>query len=473
MAKMGYQEAANIRKTGLSNLIANRLVEGEGIGSSFTKSISERTKANVIGLKQKVDYLNIAKKMFGGSNLAPALLGRLTGRNADSIRFFAGKGTAKPVGDKATKIQGANQMEQVEAMQETLDNIYGFLKDSNDEYEQKKTEEEGKLEEKEMERKRRHDDLLKLLGYKPETPTATKVTEPNEDDGSFLSKFLRMLGITSDTWKTLKVALGVLAGPVGGLMAMAGFYAALWWLVNRTAENMTNFAAITPNQAAEMLQRNDPREMEKYGGREALEKIVKEVPSQAKDLMEQFDKETDPIKKEELLKQINKLGGEEQVRQIVKEGEVTQSTTPTSSLPEKVPPRPDTTGGKNAGRAKSWDNKFAKYYNEDGTLKNEFKLNKPQPAAEENKPTSATPVPTTETAAPVAETPASAPVAQKTSENLDLQLPKPVVDSAKQVINSTTVNSQDTSQVAILPMPSVRNQEPTFQDMILYSTRVV
>lgn len=470
---MGYQEAANIRKTKLSDMIAQRLVEGEGIGSSFTKSIGERTKANVAGLKQKVDYLNIAKKLTGGSNLAPALLGRLTGRNADSVRFFAGKGTAKPVGDKATKIQGAGQIEQVEAMQETLDNIYGFLKDSNDEYEQKKTEEEGKLEEKEMERKRRHDDLLKLLGYKPETPTATKVTEPNEDDGSFLSKFLRMLGITSDTWKTLKVALGVLAGPVGGLMAMAGFYAALWWLVNRTAENMTNFATITPNQAAEMLQRNDPREMERYGGREALEKIVKEVPSQAKDLMEQFDKETDPIKKEELLKQINKLGGEEQVRQIVKEGEVTQSTAPTSSLPEKVPPRPDTTGGKNAGRAKSWDNKFAKYYNEDGTLKDEFKLKKPQPVVEENKSSNAPPPAPTETAMPLNESPPSAAVAEKTFENLDLQIPKPVVDAIEQVVNNTTVNSQDTSQVAILPMPSVRNQEPTFQDMILYSTRVV
>jgi len=132
MASMGYQEAANIRKKKLSDTIAGRLAEGEGIGSSFTKSISERTKANMTGFKQKVDYLNIAKKLTGGSNLAPALLGRLTGRNNDSIRFFSGKGSAKPVSDKATKIEGGGS-EQVEAMQQTLDDIYGFLKDTREE----------------------------------------------------------------------------------------------------------------------------------------------------------------------------------------------------------------------------------------------------------------------------------------------------------------------------------------------------
>jgi hypothetical protein len=191
MASMGYQEAANIRKRKLSDTIAGRLAGGEGIASSFTKSISERTKANMTGFKQKVDYLNIAKKLTGGSNLAPALLGRLTGRNSDSIRFFSGKGSAKPVSDKATKIEGGGS-EQVEAMQETLDEIYGFLKDTREENEQKKVEAEGKKEEIELEKKRKHDELMKLLGVDTNVPTATKVT-PEEKDTTPFDKLLAML----------------------------------------------------------------------------------------------------------------------------------------------------------------------------------------------------------------------------------------------------------------------------------------
>jgi len=465
MAKMGYQEAANIRKTGLSNLIANRLVEGEGIGSSFTKSISERTKANVAGLKQKVDYLNIAKKMFGGSNLAPALLGRLTGRNADSIRFFAGKGSAKPVSDKATKIEGSQQLEQTEAIYETLDNIYGFLKDSNDEAQSKMTEEQGKLEEKEMERKRRHDELLKLLGYKPETPTATKVVK---EEKSFLDNLLDFF----DTANLKKLAT-MLATRAPILSYLLGLYLASNFLKET---GYGDRMALNEGKIAEKAFKEKLTDFSKLPLKQDEAKAILEQPE-------------GPARERD----IASFGGIDRIKAIaegkpdpggVAPKQKTYAEQQYEVAPPTVTPKAEfkIRNKTKEAAAIEWDKRYGKLYNEDGTKKSLQqlqdsgvlpKVKQPEVPAEENKPTSATPVPTTETAAPVAETPASAPVAQKTSENLDLQLPKPVVDSAKQVINSTTVNSQDTSQVAILPMPSVRNQEPTFQDMILYSTRVV
>lgn len=88
---MDYDRAKGIRKTGLSNLIVDNLLEGQGIGSSFGSAISDRTKATFTGIKEKFDPLNIAKKLTGGSNLAPALLGRLTGRKQSTIEHFAGR----------------------------------------------------------------------------------------------------------------------------------------------------------------------------------------------------------------------------------------------------------------------------------------------------------------------------------------------------------------------------------------------
>ena len=92
---MEYGKAEGIRKKGLAGLITNNLVEGQGIGSSFGSAISDRTKATFTGIQEKFDPLNIAKTLTGGSKLAPALLGRLTGRKQSTIEHFAGKKSSK------------------------------------------------------------------------------------------------------------------------------------------------------------------------------------------------------------------------------------------------------------------------------------------------------------------------------------------------------------------------------------------
>lgn len=467
---MGYQEAANIRKNRLSDMIAQRLVEGEGIGSSFTKSLSERTKANITGLKQKVDYLNIGKKVFGGSNLAPALLGRLTGRSADSIRFFAGKGSAKPVGDKSTKIEGAGQLEQTDAIYETLNNIYGFLKDSNDEFEQKKVEEEGKLEEKEFERKKRHEELLKLLGYTPEKPTATKVNQPEEEKG-LLSKIL--------FWFKSPVGMWLL-----GLGGMAALFGSLYFGLKMLAEVTPNMKALSPQEAQNILENASENDIKAFGGRAYLEDVIKNGRQKAIDALEMPEGTEEEQKKK--AKVIRELGGFKKVLNIAEDATEYEIPTKTSSadpkrsldtpdMPERVTPKAQFKVRNKTKTASEqiWDQRFGPYYNEDGTRKtNEQEGKRIQ---EEAKATSASLKRelSPQTAIPVVETPTTGVVAQKTYENLDLQLPQPTVEAKQSVINNTTINSQDTSQVAIIPMPSVRNQEPTYQDMILYSTRVV
>lgn len=444
---MGYQEAANIRKKKLSDTIAGRLAEGEGITSSFTKSISERTKANMTGFKQKVDYLNIAKKLTGGSNLAPALLGRLTGRNNDSIRFFSGKGSAKPVSDKATKIEGGGS-EQVEAMQQTLDDIYGFLKDTREENEQKKAEEEGKKEEIELEKKRKHDELMKLLGVDPKTPTATKITEtPQEEPKSFLDMLMDALG-NPKFWTSL--------------VTRVPFLLFLWglWEAKEHLDSIEFGDKLAKNESkiAEKAFREKQTDFSKFELTQDNAKAILEQP-------EGKAKERD----------ISSFGGIERIKAIadgkpdpggVAPKQKTYEENRQEVLPATVEPRPVGDSGKIKAKQADWDRKNSKDYNTDGTKKKITPVESKDTGNKQVTPEVKTPN------SPIPSEPTSAKVSTVTTESQDLQIPKPVVDAVKSV-NNTVVNSQSTSQVATLPIPSVRNQEPTYQEMILYSTKIV
>jgi hypothetical protein len=74
--------------------------------------------------------------------------------------------------------------------------------------------------------------------------------------------------------------------------------------------------------------------------------------------------------------------------------------------------------------------------------------------------------------APVLDPPASNVLNEKTKEMNDANLPKPVMAPKPETINTTNVMA-DKKIAPTGPLPSVRNQEPTFANMILYSTRVV
>lgn len=151
---MDYGKAEGIRKKGLAGLITDNLVEGQGIGSSFGSAISDRTKATFTGIQEKFDPLNIAKKLTGGSNLAPALLGRLTGRKQSTIEHFASKKGKSSRGGLGSVLKNGYAPEG-EGMTETLGMIYEELRLADEErknlYKARKKEEKN-AEEREIER---------------------------------------------------------------------------------------------------------------------------------------------------------------------------------------------------------------------------------------------------------------------------------------------------------------------------------
>ena len=71
-------------------------------------------------------------------------------------------------------------------------------------------------------------------------------------------------------------------------------------------------------------------------------------------------------------------------------------------------------------------------------------------------------------------TPTSAQLNEKINENLDLMMTHPSSDPAPApTVNNTNVSNNSKPQQAMGKIPSIRNTEKTFSDMILYSTRVV
>ena len=88
---MNYYDAARIRKKGFANLMTDKLASGQGVVSSFRGALSDRSKAKSLAMKEKFDPMNIAKFLTGGSNLATAIVGRLTGRSKEDIGYFTGK----------------------------------------------------------------------------------------------------------------------------------------------------------------------------------------------------------------------------------------------------------------------------------------------------------------------------------------------------------------------------------------------
>lgn len=141
---MDYQKAKDIRGKSLSSLITDKIVRGEGVMAAVNKALSEKSKARATGFKEAFDPLNIVKKLTFGSRIAPAILGRLTGRSPEAIRYFSRDPKKKQVssGISSQDLQGATQ---------TLGSIYALMV---------KIEEEKKLAEDRLARKQREEQDL-------------------------------------------------------------------------------------------------------------------------------------------------------------------------------------------------------------------------------------------------------------------------------------------------------------------------
>jgi hypothetical protein len=177
---MDYGKAEGIRKKGLAGLITDNLVEGQGIGSSFGSAISDRTKATFTGIQEKFDPLNIAKKLTGGSNLVPALFGRLTGRKQSSIEYFAKP--KRKVSSKGVNFETGGALDN-DSFTETLGLIYEELKLAEEDRkiinQSKKTEEQNR----EKEEDRRNKAIVEALTArrKPEETPKEKAKKKKKE----------------------------------------------------------------------------------------------------------------------------------------------------------------------------------------------------------------------------------------------------------------------------------------------------
>jgi hypothetical protein len=429
MAKMGYAEAKRIRGESLSNRIASKLVGGESFGSSIGKSISEGTKARMTGLKEKVNPMNIAKFMFGGSPLAAAVAGRMTGASKENMKYFTGK---QGKIDTATKIKPISEDE---GIAELLNEIYLLLEDSRRARLRDVPSEEDIME-RERKAEARHKALLdaingKLKGGKQ--VTATKVEDEEKED-SLMDNVLGALGLKELGRMALK-GLGSLAtfamGPIGAPLLAAAAIGAFGYFIYKAIKADPSYEAEQEAKGIEQAQR-----VGGLAGVKDEEDRIKKLPEYERTMAEIKNAEQTYWKDMDGNPQ---FGTDEQLKGYAKRG------------PEA---------------AKAVEDYKAQRDNIQKVLKGET-------PSEVQAPTPAPAAMPTPAAQPVEVTPTSAPLSSVTKENLEMNLPMNEMASTGEVINNTNINTQNESTQPVTDIPSVRNLEETFQRMIFYSTRVV
>lgn len=156
---MDYGRAQSIKKQGLSSLIVDNLLEGQGITSSFGSAISDKTKATFTNIQRSFDPLNLAKKLTGGSRLAPALLGRLTGRKQSTIEHFAGR--SKPSA-KGVNFETGGALDNTQ-ITDVLGLIYRELQRAEEDRKLELDLNQNKLEEQDQEEQSRNDALIRAI----------------------------------------------------------------------------------------------------------------------------------------------------------------------------------------------------------------------------------------------------------------------------------------------------------------------
>jgi hypothetical protein len=486
---MDYRVASNIRGKSLSSLITDRITSGGSVGSSIKSAISDKLKAKGTGIKEKFDPMNIARAMTGGGKLAPAILGKITGRSQSDINYFAGN--KKKSSYKKMPSTGQTPGEGLGGSAiEVLNKMLSFMQKNREDDLTRKQTSMAFEEEKQSEEQRRHDQFLKVLkDYTSLSGGTTTIVKKEEGDG-FLSGLMdtikSMIKTAVDSvlsvvdglikgfeksleWlgdlKTLMSFLGgnslklllslgrFLISPFGGalIIALAGSGAIVWLadqLKDYLRENVVNMNALSPEKAAELLQTPGAyREIEKAGGREALMKIAKEGHLEAQKILDTQD-----------IKKINDAGGRPFLEQVVARGAV---TVPESAANQDLSQfekqlalkRPKGSGLAVKNQQADWDAKYGKIYDPETGMRldllNAKNVTTATPLPEGVKPSTAgggrgNINPGMPTSTPIPSTPPSSGVVDRTQENNNLNMQTPV-SSGGSSSPSVSVNSSSTS----------------------------
>jgi hypothetical protein len=469
--KLNYQQAKRLREQSLTSVFSDQLIMGEGYGSAIGKTISLKTKAKIAGIKQKFDPLNIAKILTGGSRLGPAILGKMLGRSRRDIEFFAGR--ARPVTSRQKRIGALpGSGEDTTGMSVVLDDILTFLRKSHEDDMILREKENNLREGEKHEDERRHKKLIKALEKVGLGGTASKVKSgPGFFDG-ILDSIKKMIQDMID--KALQAFEWV-----KDLKPFSKFL----------GSRLLNFL-LSPGMLA--LSSVAIGALIAMGAKEIVEAVGQSQIDTAKDLLER-NKNRESLSEDEKIKlddEIAAAGGMKKLNQVME----TANAVPIEQ--RVIEPRPDTTGGKNAQRAKNWDMKFGATHNPDGTPKalgyvsdaeqiatmnkssgdtsvNDAEMKKLQRQNDMAPPAPpATQTPTSAALAPQA--PASAAVSSMSTENQNLNIQAASKSMTVPKTNTNVVNKNNMSAPKPrAPIIAVRNAEPTFAQAIYNSTRVV
>ena len=210
---MSYQRSRAIRTTSLKDLILDRTVQGRGLGSSIVSSIKDKTIANVKGVTEKFDPLNIATA-FGGS-LGGYAFGKLTGRSKDDISYFTGRGARGSFMDSrknknplVTKVGEGEQrpIKKGEGLADILARIFNLIKKNSEQVKKRQEITANFEEEKENEKQLRHKELLEAISNIG-GGTATPVEPVKQEKGMFSKLLAMMKNMIEKAMKAIKPIL--------------------------------------------------------------------------------------------------------------------------------------------------------------------------------------------------------------------------------------------------------------------------
>lgn len=484
---MNYQEAKNIRGKGYISHLTDKLSEGQGLGSALKSTISEKSKARSVGWKEKFDPMNIAKFMTGGSKFAPALLGSMTGRSKEDMQYFAGNSKAKGVGDSATKI---GSLESDNKVLDVLLKIYDLMKSTNENDTKRREEENSKKEEIQLEKERRHKELIEAITGKKQK-TATPATATKEDSGGGIMATIMGI-ITGLIGDAIKGVMAVVEGITGFITMLTSSFGGLSKIASLLF-NLGRFLLFNPLGIAivagagiayavwELWKQSDVEQTKSALAGKGAEGITA-AGLGAEGALPSYKEETDEKALKAKAAAFDKKG--------IAGASLEELTAKHQLMIDYGDPRVFIKKGNASDDQKA---KGKLLDDIEAEIKNRNKI----PELTE-KGGSSTSIPTvskaTNTATESGSEPTSKPAEARqnagpelmnqiagatgklnavTKENLDLSLPtKPDAVSEAQVTNNTNINKTTTTGPKG-PIPSVRNLETSFRQMIIYSTRVV
>ena len=323
---------SNRAKTQTSNLVRK-------LGNVPSKPVaSDQMKSAASGFQTKFNSMNISNFITGGSSTSRS--GNYG--NQSSVHSIAGKkvGTATQIPQLATT---GLQSKGNDSLMNSLAKLFSFMQKSREDEIKRRDIEKAFTEERMTEEKRRHEEFLKVLGEYTSIGTTTLTPSSRGPGGGILDMFKSMIADALADFAALKPLLKFagnilkfVASPLFRVLLnpyVLGFATALA-LANYLASIVPDFSKISPEEAKNALENASERDIEKLGGREYLQTIINDFNNN------------------------------------LKEGETPLNFTPqTETQLRDVPPRPDTTGGKNKDRARNWDRNFGKTHNPDGTPK--------------------------------------------------------------------------------------------------------